>query len=166
MTTKESLFLLSNIKKSDRVLEYGSGYSTLEISKNCKFILSIEHDEKWYNDVTNMSKDLKNVEVILKKTNLPYIEGGYNCGTYDEFKDYINAPFEYEKFDFVFIDGRARVECSKYVKNFINDDSLIFVHDFSSRLDNHNYKEMYNYLELIESVGDMSKFKIKNERKY
>jgi hypothetical protein len=25
---------------------------------------------------------------------------------------------------------------------------------------------MYNYLELIESVGDMSKFKIKNERKY
>jgi predicted O-methyltransferase YrrM len=166
MSTEESFFLLSNIKKSDRVLEYGSGYSTLEISKNCKFILSIEHNEVWYNDVTNMIKDLKNVEVILKKQNLPYIEGGYNCGTYDEFKDYINAPFEYEKFDFVFIDGRARVECSKYVKNFINEDSLIFVHDFSSRLDNHNYKEMYNYLELIESVGDMSKFKIKNERKY
>ena len=52
MSTEESFFLLSNIKKSDRVLEYGSGYSTLEISKNCKFILSIEHDEVWYNDVT------------------------------------------------------------------------------------------------------------------
>ena len=161
MSTEESLFLLSSIRKDDRVLEYGSGYSTLEISKNCKFILSIEHDEEWYKNVRDMSKSFKNVDVVLKKPNLPYIEGTYNCGTYDEFKDYINAPFEYEKFDFVFIDGRARVECSKYVNNFINDGSLIFVHDFSSRLDNHNYKEMDKYLELIESVGDMSKFKIK-----
>ena len=160
MTEEESFFLLSNIKKDDRVLEYGSGYSTIEISKKCKFILSIEHDEGWYEDVRNMSRDFKNVDVVLKKPNLPYL-GGFNCGTYDEFRDYINAPSEYEKFDLVFIDGRARVECSKYVKNFINDESLIFIHDFSSRLDNHNYKEIYKYLELIESVRDMSKFKLK-----
>ena len=161
MTKEESIFLLSNIEKDHRVLEYGSGYSTLEISKNCKFILSIEHDEEWYKIVSNMSSDFKNINLVLKKPNLPYIEGKFNCGKYKEFKDYINAPFEYEKFDLVFIDGRARVECSKYVNNFINDGAFIFVHDFSSRLNNHNYKKMYKYLELIESVGDMSKFKIK-----
>ena len=45
-----------------------------------------------------MSKDLKNVEVILKKSNLPYIEGGYNCGTYDEFKPNVRGECYTAKF--------------------------------------------------------------------
>jgi hypothetical protein len=42
----EEDFFLMSIKNTDRVLEYGSGELTIQISKKCKSILSIEHQKK------------------------------------------------------------------------------------------------------------------------
>ena len=155
----ESDFFLSHIKKTDRVLEYGSGQSTKEIANICHTVVSVEHQKNWYEKVKD--EITENVILLLREPNLDYIEGTYNCGTYEEFKDYINSPSEYGDFDIILIDGRARVECAKMCKNFCKENTLIFIHDFTSRMENHNYKEVFNYLELIESVGDMSKFKLK-----
>src|ERR1022692_1369041 len=95
----ESDFFLKHITKISRVLEYGSGESTLEIANLCGFILSIDHQPIWYNKVVTSIPN--NATVLLKEPNLPYVEGTTNCGTYDEFKDYIESPNKYEKFDII-----------------------------------------------------------------
>lgn len=154
----ESNFFLSHLNSNHKVLEYGSGESTVDIARRCKSVLSIEHDPNWYSHVLTMIPS--NGTIILKESNLPYIEGTYNCGTYDEFRDYILAPLEYGPFDIIFIDGRARIECSKVANLVSHENTIVFIHDFTSRI-NTGYKEIFNYLDLIQSVGDMSKFKIK-----
>ena len=49
MTKKESKFLLNNLSKNQVVLEWGSGESTIKISRIVKKIYSIEHCKKWFN---------------------------------------------------------------------------------------------------------------------
>lgn len=159
MFTKKSEqeFFFSHLNKNQKVLEYGSGESTIEISEKVDFLLSIEHQEEWYNKLINILPN--NVKLILKKASPLYTTG---CGTYEQFKEYVDEPLNHNKiFDVILIDGRARIACSKFVKNVSNEETLIFVHDFTSRMEEHNYKEMLNYLELIKSVDDISLFKIK-----
>ena len=159
---KESEFFLKNINKNSIVLEYGSGESTIEIANLCKSVLSIEHNPKWYSIIKSQLPS--NATIILKESNLPYIDG-HADGTYQEFKDYIEAPLGYGKFDIILIDGRARLECAKFIKNVCHKNTIIFVHDFTSRVNNLQitpyYKDIFNYLDILESVQDMSKFKLK-----
>jgi hypothetical protein len=150
----EEDFFMSHISNDSLVLEYGSGVSTKEIAKKCKLITSIEHQEDWYNKLKNELPS--NCELILKTTDLPYIEGGH-CGTYDEFKSYIESPLNKMSFDIILIDGRARVSCSSICNKLSHDNTIIFIHDF----DRPEYQEALNYLELIIQVGTMAKFKIK-----
>lgn len=150
----EEDFFMSHINENSLILEYGSGISTNEIAKKCKSILSIEHQEEWYNKLKPQL--LNNCEIILKKPDLPYIEGGH-CGTYDEFKSYIEAPLGKGPFDIILIDGRARVSCASIVKSLSHDNTIIFIHDY----DRPEYQDALNYLELIDQVGTMAKFKLK-----
>ena len=150
----EEDFFLMNVKNTDIVLEYGSGESTIQISKKCKTIISIEHQKGWYD--MNVNKLPSNCELILREPNLPYVEGGH-CGTYDEFKSYIEAPIDKGPFDIIFIDGRARVSCASICKKISHDNTIIFIHDFHRE----EYQEALNYLELIDQVGTMAKFKLK-----
>ena len=121
--------------------------------------MSIEHQKIWYNSLKDIIPN--NVVLLLKEPNIEYKEG-LHCGTFNEFEDYISAPLSYGKFDIIFIDGRARIECSKFCSMVSHENTLVFIHDFSSRLITDNYKDCLNYLEILDSVGDMSKFKIKN----
>jgi len=132
-TTNESVFFLAEIDKTKKVLEYGSGQSTFEIADKCLNIISIEHQEDWYNK-----------------------EGGH-CGTYEEFKSYIEAPLDKGPFDVILIDGRARVSCASVVKLMSHDNTIIFIHDFNRP----EYQDALNFLELVEQVGTMAKFKLK-----
>ena len=150
----EEDFFMSHINENSLILEYGSGISTNEIAKKCKSILSIEHQEEWYNKLKPQLLD--NCEIILKTPDLPYVEGGH-CGTYDEFKSYIEAPLGKGPFDIILIDGRARVSCASITKSLSHDNTIIFIHDY----DRPEYQEALNYLELIDQVGTMAKFKIK-----
>jgi len=154
-TPEESVFFFTEINKNKKVLEYGSGQSTIEIAHNCGNIVSIEHQENWYNK--NLSLIPNNCEIILKKPNLPYVEGGH-CGTYEEFKDYIEAPLSKGPFDVIFIDGRARVACASICKKLAHKDTIVFVHDFERP----EYQVVLNYLDLVKVVEKMAKFKIKN----
>lgn len=151
---KEEDFFMSHLNDSHRVLEYGSGISTIEISKKVKEIISIEHQETWYSEI--FSKLPSNCTLILKKPNLEYTEGGH-CGTYEQFKDYVEAPMNFGIFDIVLIDGRARVSCASIVNKFSNKNTIIFVHDFNRE----EYQDIKNYLEIVDSADTMYKFKIK-----
>jgi predicted O-methyltransferase YrrM len=145
---------MSHLKDTHSVLEFGSGTSTFEIANKVKKIISIEHQKKWYDSLILESPE--NCTLILKEPNLPYVEG-LSCGTYDEFKDYIESPIEYGPFDIILIDGRARVSCSSICKLLSHENTIIFIHDFHRP----EYQEALKYLELIDSVKTMSKFKLK-----
>lgn len=151
---KEQDFFLSCIKKTDNVLEYGSGTSTIEISKLCLRLVSIEHQEKWYNNLRPRISE--NVTLKYCPPNKPYREGNH-CGTYDEFKNYVEAPLEFGIFDIIFIDGRARNSCASICNKLGNKSTTVFVHDFNRA----EYNVMHDYLEVIESVETMYKFKIR-----
>lgn len=54
------------INKEMKVLEFGSGGSTIFWAANCKSVKSYETNDKWYNLVKTKTEGLKNVELILK----------------------------------------------------------------------------------------------------
>ena len=157
----EKNFLFSHLNNNQKVLEYGSGESTLEISKIVKTVLSIEHQKKWYEEISK--KIPSNVDLILREPNLPYIEGG-NCGTYDQFKEYVDYPLNHGPFDVIFIDGRARVSCASICNKISNKDTLIFVHDFDLK-NRKEYIPILDYLNIIDFCDTMYKFEIKNGSK-
>lgn len=156
MSENEKRILLNNINKNHFVLEYGSGFSTLEIAKLCKHITSIEHNLEWYNIVKSQKSN--NCDLIFAKPNLNYIEGLHD-GTYEEFKTYVDSPLNKNIFDIVLIDGRARVACASVMKKLVHKDSLIFIHDFE-RVE---YQECLKYLNLIDRCERMAITKIKND---
>ena len=67
--------------------------------------------------------------------------------------DYVNSIDEFKqvKYDFIFIDGRSRVNCAQKVLNYIDKNSLIFIHDFFPRQE---YQSMFKYYEEVDSVKD------------
>lgn len=151
---EESDFFLSHINENHIVLEWGSGDSTVEIAKRAKKVISIEHQEEWFKKVCPTLPI--NAELHLKKPNLPYVEGGHD-GTYDQFKDYCDFPVSLEKFDIIFIDGHARVDCAKMAIKLSHDNTLIFIHDFFRK----EYQPILELLDKVSSEDSMFMFKIK-----
>jgi predicted O-methyltransferase YrrM len=96
MKEKEIEIILEIIKdkKPKKVLEWGSGYSTLFFSKwldrDAKWI-SIEHDEKFFkkNYLLLRLKALKNVIIYyVPPNNYPWTDED-NDGSYQDLRDYI-----------------------------------------------------------------------------
>jgi predicted O-methyltransferase YrrM len=97
---RESVALLSTLlKQSDRGLEWGSGRSTLWISRRVAHLVSVEHDAAWFNRVRGMLQGVTNVDIYLLPDPASY------AGVTEEF-----SP---ESLDFVLVDGGlARDECA------------------------------------------------------
>lgn len=117
----------SYLHKRMNVYEFGSGGSTLYFAKSVGSVVSVEHDEAWFNNVSEALDryKAKNVSYFLKRPfftklaqHLPYHHLMYVSRTFPEHRDYIfrsyarsikQYPNQY--FDFVFVDGRSRVSC-------------------------------------------------------
>ena len=160
MTIDEQLFLKSKLNENQKVLEWGCGSSTIDISKIVKEVHSIEHNMAWYNNIIEQLLNNSNVTLHLCEPDVEYIEGGH-CGTFQQFETYITKPLELGIFDLIFIDGRSRIECSKICKDISHEDTLIFIHDYRGRYDVENYKEIENYLNFISEINNLALFKIK-----
>lgn len=105
-------------------LEYGSGRSTLFFSRLLGKVVSIEHYERWYNKVKRSldEKGVDNVEYLFVPKNSE-LDTNDNSDEYlqkftgnedrPEYADYANKVLDFDDnyFDFVLIDGRARVNC-------------------------------------------------------
>lgn len=126
---------LASIKTFEKILspemigfEYGSGFSTLFFAKRLKHITSIEHDPAWHGLVSQKFKALgiTNVDYKLiprQQKNEGSIDGYSFYADYQltpkdfqirtEYANYFSAiaTFPNEHFDFIMVDGRARVEC-------------------------------------------------------
>ncbi|MBA7648114.1 hypothetical protein ES703_55894 [subsurface metagenome] len=91
-------FLESVIKKSDRILEFGSGGSTIWFAKNAGSVVSFEHNPDWYKAVKNRFEELNLNNVDLR------FEPNY------AWEDY---PGTDGMFDFILVDSVAQATVGK-----------------------------------------------------
>lgn len=140
--------ILVNIKPK-KSLEWGAGYSTLYFSKfledEAKWI-SIEHQYEWYLKVKDLAnkKGIRNVEIYYVGPNRSPWSGPWNDGSYDDFKDYVEFPSRFGKFDFILIDGRARRACMHKAYDLIDDNGVVVLHD-ANRERYHEAFDLYKY---------------------
>lgn len=106
--------------------EYGSGNSTLFFAKHLKHITSVEHNDGWFKIVKDKleQRNQTNIDYRFIPPVLPSAQQSYSFYTdypltekdfqvRQEYHDYFSFVKEYpnEHFDFIMVDGRARVEC-------------------------------------------------------
>ena len=163
MDDNEIEFLLSLLKPTDVMLEWGCGGSTLCFSKAVKEYYSIEHNEEWYKKISDHLKENENIFMYHIPTDIPR-KLKFGPSSYHEFVTYINhVDFIDKKFDKVLIDGRARQWCAEKVKNYLNDDAIVFLHDFG-KPDRERYNSVLNHYIVINKVGTLVALKKKDKQ--
>lgn len=118
-------FIEKRINNSMNIFEYGCGHSTLWYSKRVKDVISIEHDESWFNEIS--SKKEKNSTILFKKDPRDYVHSINNLDN---------------SFDIIVIDAIERVDCIKNSFNKLRENGII-IFDNSDRSE---YKEGYKFL--------------------
>lgn len=137
LTFESQEWLESFLNKNMTVLEWGSGGSSIYISKKVKKLVSIEHDPEWYVSVAKelRKNKIENCEYILKKYDK---NRGYEnyCEAIDSFPD--------ETFDLVVVDGRSRNSCISHAMKKIQKGGFLF-------LDNSGRERYFSGIDLLKS---------------
>lgn len=125
-TTPASIIIFKELLTRDMIgFEYGSGKSTLFFAGKLKRLVSVEHNKEWFKLVNNEinERGITNVDYHYIPQNHQNMVKGTNFHTRFALKDFEIIPqyfnyFEFIKsypdghFDFIIVDGRARVECT------------------------------------------------------
>lgn len=134
MHKPELEFITSYLNKNQVMLEYGSGWSTYHFQNLVSKLYSIEHSRGWFEKMKPLIPD-----VHYKHVPLPHPDGlrcDYKLNNHKQvFNPYYTAfkDFNVDYFDVVFIDGRARAYCAKEIINYIDNTTLVFIHDYTIR---------------------------------
>lgn len=124
---------LNSFKMPISALEWGSGKSTLFFSsllpKGSSW-LALEHDQCWFQEVkTNIEMhpaSCASIEHI--QPDRPF--DGLTDGDFATFHSYVMAPVRTgNTFDFILVDGRARVECMAVGWSLLNEHGVMVLHD-------------------------------------
>lgn len=107
-------FITPRLNKNLNIFEYGSGSSTLFYAKHVKEVVSVEHDEEWYNKIVTGKPE--NAEMIFSKLekNGAYANKAANLG---------------RKFDIIIVDGRDRVNCCINSISALSDKGVVVLDD-------------------------------------
>ena len=139
--------ILLNLRPK-RCLEWGSGYSSLVFPDliDPELWLAIEHEQDWAKEIGEKNKN-PHVKVVYVAPEIP----GWNNredwkkdGTYAEFESYINYPQDQAPYDFIMIDGRARVDCLKKASEILNDRGVVVFHD-CNRAHYRKHQDLFTY---------------------
>ncbi len=146
--TYEAYHFIESVLKPDMVLfEYGSGGSTIFYATRVKKVVSIEHDEAWFEDVkAAIAKvDIDNCEcsLITPEPDNQCSSGSNDPLTYRSidvryngfnFAKYVKSIDHYpnQNFDFVCVDGRARLACVRQAISKVKLDGYLML-DNSNR---------------------------------
>jgi len=137
------------LEPDDILLEWGSGNSTIHNSGLVKKIISIEHDIDWVYHIQK-TIDAYEIDNIIIHHVPSHTPDPIPC-RYEQFKDYIEyVKIKKFKFNKVLIDGRARKYCAKSIYDMIDEDVIIFIHDFN-RFD---YQMTLKYYDVIEQLTE------------
>lgn len=101
------------LDKNKRVLEFGSGMSTIWFCKHAGFVYSTENYKEWFDKI----------ESILQTKKFQNIKYEFRSG--DDFSNYMKD--NKEKFDFILIDGYAREKCAANAIELIKQGGIIYL---------------------------------------
>ena len=135
--------ILKNLQPQ-KVLEWGSGYSTLYfpkfVNRNTKWI-ALEHSKDWFIKIKKLNQNPNVTVIYIPPNHLSYTDTHEN-GSYSDFKNYIEFPSRFESFDLILIDGRARKDCLIKAHDLIFDKGIVILHD-ANRKYYHNPFKLY-----------------------
>lgn len=106
---------MGNLVRPDwKIVEFGSGMSTLWYAKRCGFLHSIEHNESWHMEISDLlqKENLINVKHDLRSTD----------ESYSDLSDYKDRFF-----DFCMVDGINRLSCVESAIQKIRSGGLIYL---------------------------------------
>jgi hypothetical protein len=163
MSADEQGFLREYLTERSRVLEWGSGGSTVHFSPACLSWLSIEHHHEWAARVQAAVPADGRVSLLYVPPDRPVIpilddSKGYTKGYEEAFDSYAQAALSpaamaaggENGFDVIVIDGRARLFCALLcLKHDHLKRATILFHDFRPRP---RYWPILNHCEVIGSV--------------
>ena len=112
------------------VFEWGSGASTVWLSRRSHQVISVEHDENW---AIAMAMELESREIgnvllqvySARAHDAPEIVSGKAGFSNLDFSRYVRSINNFESFDLIVIDGRARVDCWIEARHHLNEGGLI-----------------------------------------
>ncbi|MGA7688475.1 MAG: hypothetical protein WCA29_04505 [Jiangellales bacterium] len=114
-----------------QVFEYGAGASTAWLAARAAQVTSVEHEAGFVEVLTPMLAHLTNVEVMLVpavRSSAPAVPSHRRGHDGLDFSDYVQAidtvPGE---FDFVVVDGRARVACVRQALPRLANDGVLLL---------------------------------------
>jgi hypothetical protein len=122
--------LLKNLKPAN-CLEWGSGYSTLYFStflSSESTWLAIEHFPEWEKKVNALNNNPQVKTVLVPPNNFPWTDENED-GSYSDLKNYVDYPKNAAPFDFILVDGRARIACLEKAFEWISDKGVVVLHD-------------------------------------
>lgn len=106
------------------VFEYGCGASTLFFSGRVKKVISVEHDEDWYQKLKEKMMSSDDIELCLikpkrnaiKESDIIYYSDSDESVKNKCFENYAKKVLEYpdQYFDIIIVDGRVRNACFKH----------------------------------------------------
>jgi len=104
-----------------------------------------EFYDKWSTEIHELSKVATN-----NIPDLEYCIYPKNRFVFHEYIDWVER-LETKIYDFVLIDGRARADCAFKILNYIDENSIVFIHDYWKRP---QYQVITEYYDVIDSVQD------------
>jgi hypothetical protein len=162
---KDKQLFIDIVKNSKYYFEFGTGWSTEYVLYNCKenkLVVSIESDEKYYNEFiekidksVNYRLDIKYIDLDCeyKKWGYPGISGRYdNWVAYSSQFNILDSDL-IEKIDTILIDGRFRVACMLKIFSYINNKCNIIFNNFLQRK---CYNILLKYFNVVNSTDDKS----------
>lgn len=140
--TEQSIIVIKNHLNgisNPKILEFGSGYSTIWFCKNynCE-ITSVEHSAPWYEYVRNVLKEY-HPNLILRESDVVEKDSDLLIESYAIIAD----QFSDEYFDLILIDGRNRVDCFNRSERTLKKGGLMVL-DNSERSEYRQIFEKYN----------------------
>lgn len=131
-------WLEDTIKPSWKVFEWGSGASTLYFSRKAKLIVSIEHDNKWYDQISEIiqHENICNLRYslippVLSEHEKEFYKSSDNNYTNYSFVNYCKVIEKYSNnyFDLIVIDGRSRPGCIIHAIKKVKKNGYILLDD-------------------------------------
>jgi hypothetical protein len=155
-TSPASIEILKLIlTKEMKGFEFGSGGSTIFYSKRIKELTTVEHNQDWYNQINRrlVLENIKNVNYrfFQQEDTESFNEEVVNIGNKTIVHNFQKNFYEYVKyidsfddgyFDFIVVDGRARVDCIIRSINKLKTGGILIL-DNSER---ERYKQVHELL--------------------
>lgn len=144
--------ILSLLRNVDKYIEWGSGGSTLNYPAFVKkSSYSIEHNPSWCQHIRRRLDTHPHLSNVHYFCVWPSRTSHWNPlisrdGTYLNFRQYVDiiGDLNESNFDFVLIDGRARLPIAIKILSYISSASTVVLHD-ADRM----YKSFTNYSKIL-----------------